>query len=426
MTTDTLHAGMAEATRLTRSGRLDEATVLIRRMLRGGFTPDTSSHTPDYSGNEPIDGTFRVIDGIPQLTPPPDSGVAADGSRHTAGASAAAPPSSACDATLRSLRTGLGSRIAKPSPAHPDILAGGRFVAGSFAQQAGTRSYKLYISSGYHGQALPLIVMLHGCTQDPNDFAAGTRMNVLAEREGFFVLYPEQSSQANSSRCWNWFKAGDQHRDQGEPSIIADMTRHIVRTHAIDGGRVYVAGLSAGGAMAMVMGVNYPELYAAIGVHSGLPYGAAHDLPSAFAAMQHRETAALLQQGSGFPAALKALRIVPTIVFHGDRDTTVHPGNGDRVLAQWAAVHSGAGRDSGAGRKLRVTANRGQVPKGHSYTHSIYHDASGQIVMERWLVHGAGHGWSGGSPHGSYTEPKGPNASEEMVRFFRKHSQVKL
>jgi poly(hydroxyalkanoate) depolymerase family esterase len=408
--TDALHAAMAEATRLTRSGRLDEAAALIRRMLRGGSAPDTSSNTPDDPGNEPIDGTFRVIDGTPPFAPPPDSGGSAHGSRRTAGASA-------FDAAFRSLRTGFGPRMAQPSRAHPDIQAGGQFMAGSFTNPAGTRAYKLYIPSGYHGQALPLIVMLHGCTQDPDDFAAGTRMNVLAEREGFFVLYPEQTSQANPSRCWNWFKSGDQHRDRGEPSILADLTRHIVSTHAIDAGRVYVAGLSAGGAMAMVMGVNYPELYAAIGIHSGLPYGAAHDLPSAFAAMQQGETAALLQRESGFPAALKALRIVPTLVFHGDRDTTVHPGNGDRVLAQWATVHSGAGR------KLRVTADRGQVPQGHSYTHSVYHDASGRIVMERWLVHGAGHGWSGGSPEGSYTEPKGPNASEEMVRFFRKHSQ---
>jgi poly(hydroxyalkanoate) depolymerase family esterase len=320
---------------------------------------------------------------------------------------------------FRSLRTGLESIITKPRQANPDIQAGGQFMTGSFTNPAGTRAYKLYIPSGYHGQALPLIVMLHGCSQNPDDFAAGTRMNVMAEREGFFVLYPEQTAQANPSRCWNWFKASDQHRDQGEPSILADMTRHIVSTHDLDPGRVYVAGLSAGGAMAMVMGVNYPELYAAIGVHSGLPYGVAHDLPSAFAAMQQGETAALLQRESSFPAALKARRIVPTIVFHGDRDTTVHPGNGDRVLAQWATVHSGTGR------KLRVTANRGQVPHGHPYTHSVYHDASGQVVMEQWLVHGAGHGWSGGSPEGSYTDPKGPSASEEMVRFFRKHAQGK-
>lgn len=415
--TDALHAVMAEATRLTRSGRLDEAAALIRRTLRGGFAPDTSSKTSDSSGHEPIDSTCRVIDDISQLTPPPDSGASAHGSPHDASPSSA--PSSAFEAMFRSLRTGLESIITKPSQSNPDIQAGGQFMTGSFTNPAGTRAYKLYIPSGYHGQALPLIVMLHGCAQDPDDFAAGTRMNVLAEREGFFVLYPEQAPQANPSRCWNWFKASDQHRDHGEPSILADMTRHIVSTHGLDAGRVYVAGHSAGGAMAMVMGVNYPELYAAIGVHSGLPYGVAHDIPSAFAAMQQGETAALLQRESSFPAALKALRIVPTIVFHGDRDTTVHPGNGDRVLAQWATVHSGAGR------KLRVTANRGQVPHGHSYTHSIYHDASGQVVMEQWLVHGAGHGWSGGSPDVSYTDPKGPSASEEMVRFFRKHSQGK-
>jgi poly(hydroxyalkanoate) depolymerase family esterase len=411
--TDTLHAAMAEATRLTRAGRLDEAAALIRRTLRGGLAPAMSSKTSADSGQEPIDGTCRVIDDIPRLAPPPDSGRAAHGSRLNSGTST---PSSAFDATFRSLRTGLGSVMTEPSRAHPDIQAGGQYMTGTFTNPAGTRAYRLYIPSGYHGQALPLIVMLHGCSQNPDDFAAGTRMNVLAEREGFFVLYPEQTAQANPSRCWNWFKASDQHRDQGEPSILADMTRHIASTYAIDAGRVYVAGLSAGGAMALVMGVNYPEIYAAIGVHSGLPYGAAHDLPSAFAAMQQGETAALLQRESSFPAALKARRIVPTIVFHGDRDTTVHPGNGDRVLAQWAAVHSGTGR------KLRVTTNRGQVPQGHPYTRSLYRDASGQIVMEQWLIHGAGHGWSGGSPTGAYTDPKGPSASEEMLRFFRTHS----
>lgn len=281
-------------------------------------------------------------------------------------------------------------------------------MTGVFSNPAGTRKYRLFVPDGNHRRALPLIVMLHGCGQDPDDFAASTRMNALAQRDGFLVLYPEQAIQANPSGCWNWFKPDDQRRGRGEPSILAGMTRHIARTHRVDASRVYVAGLSAGGAMAMILAVNYPELYAAIGVHSGLPYGAAHDLSSAFAAMRQGE--------GGLPAALKTLRVVPTIVFHGDRDTMVHPGNGARLLAQWATTHSETGRT------LRVTANRGEVPDGHVYTRSRYHDSDGRIVMEHWLVHGAGHGWSGGNPQRAYTEPRGPDASEEILRFFRIHS----
>jgi len=162
--------------------------------------------------------------------------------------------------------------------------------------------------------------------------------------------------------------------------------------------------------MAAVMGMSYPDLYAAIGVHSGLAYGAAYDLPSALAAMQHGGPTAAQPRDSRFPAVGIGARVVPTIVFHGDGDTTVHPCNGDQVRAQ-----------SVAGANLRVTVSRAQAPDGHAYTRSIYHEANGQVVMEQWLVHGAGHGWSGGSPNGSFTDPRGPDASQEMVRFFRTH-----
>src|SRR6185295_9351917 len=193
----------------------------------------------------------------------------------------------------------------------------GNFVSGSYGCQAGTRPYKLYIPAGYAGKPMPMIVMLHGCTQTPDDFAAGTRMNALAEERGCFVLYPAQTRAANRSRCWNWFKRGDQRRDKGEPAIIAGMTREVMSRYGIDARKVYVAGLSAGGAMAAVMGATYPDLFAAIGIHSGLAVGSAHDVPSAFAAMRGMPPPCARASVSG-----QATRAVPVIVFHGDRDKT--------------------------------------------------------------------------------------------------------
>ncbi len=281
-----------------------------------------------------------------------------------------------------------------PAPALP-----GRFIHGSFTNEAGTRSYKVYIpshvDSGHLAQPVPLLVMLHGCTQDPDDFASGTQMNALAEESGAIVVYPAQSQQANPSRCWNWFKAMDQQRDMGEPSIIAGITRRVCEDFAIDRKRIYVAGLSAGGAMAAIMGKLYPDVYAAVGVHSGLPFAAAHDLPSALAAMQGSSGKA--------PAAGSTL---PVIVFHGDRDSTVHPANGDAVMAQRAGHPSDA-----------IIVEPGRVPDGHAYPRTV-HQRDGAPAAEQWLIHGAGHAWSGGSAHGSYTDGKGPDASREMLRFF--------
>jgi len=295
---------------------------------------------------------------------------------------------------------------AQPEP-ETEAQTGGQFIAGSYSNAAGSRHYKLYIPSCYHGQALPLLVMLHGCTQSPDDFAAGTRMNAIAEQKQCLVVYPAQSQSANSSKCWNWFNAKDQQRDQGEPSLIAGITLEIMRTHKVDARQVYIAGLSAGGAMAVVMGTLYPELYAAVGVHSGLPYAAAHDLPSAMAAMQGG--------GKSHPAN-RRLQAIPVIVFHGDKDHTVHPRNGEQVLAQNVpqAVQSATVTVLGPEPKVR----QGKIPNGHAYTQTIHERADGHVQAEHWLVHNAGHAWSGGSARGSYTDGKGPDATLEMMRFF--------
>ena len=273
----------------------------------------------------------------------------------------------------------------------------GKFIDGSFTNAAGTRSYKLYIPSTGTGQPMPLVVMLHGCTQDPDDFARGTQMNLLAEETGCLVVYPAQSQQANASRCWNWFSASDQARGQGEPSIIAGITDTIIHNHAVDRSQVYVAGLSAGGAMATIMGTLYPELYAAVGVHSGLPFASAHDLPSALAAMKGNIGRAKPTGGS-----------IPIIVFHGDKDTTVHPANGDELIKQGKSMAAG-----------EIVVEPGRVPDGHSYTRTVHKYPDGKPHAEQWLIHGAGHAWSGGSAHGSYTDGKGPDASREMMRFFQ-------
>jgi poly(hydroxyalkanoate) depolymerase family esterase len=330
---------MAEATRLTRGGRLAEATALIQRTLgRSGGAVDKGAPAPPPSDKFPHRG--------PAHRP--------------------------------------GADQAGPGPAT------GRLVDASFTNAAGTRGYKLYVPDGYGGQPVPLVVMLHGCTQTAADFAAGTRMNQLAERGIFLVAYPEQAGAANQQRCWNWFLPAHQRRDKGEPSLLAGITRQVMATHQVDPGRVFVAGLSAGGAMAAVLAATYPDLFTAAGIHSGLAYGAAHDLSSAYAAMR-----------DGPPANGKAAGgTVPLIVFQGDRDTTVAPANAAALLSPWS----------------------GSVPpevvSGPGWTRRVYRDHDGRLAAEWWSVHRLGHAWSGGSPEGSFTKPAGPDASAELVRFF--------
>lgn len=290
----------------------------------------------------------------------------------------------------------------------------GQFLTKSFTNHAGTREYKVYIPSSYRGERLPVTVMLHGCTQNPDDFARGTRMNALAEEENCFVVYPAQSQSANSSKCWNWFNAMDQQREQGEPSIIAGITRQVLKDYNLDNRRVYVAGLSSGGAMAVIMGITYPDLYAAVGVHSGLPYGSAQNISSAFAAMRRAKPVVMKKQQT-FAENSKPVS-VPIIVFHGDRDVTVHCSNADELINQNVFMREANQIDS------EVLVEKGKVPNGHNYTRTLHQDKKGHLIAEHWVIHGAGHAWSGGSQRGSYTDAKGPNASEEMMRFFRMQS----
>jgi poly(hydroxyalkanoate) depolymerase family esterase len=384
---------LREATRLTQAGELTEATALLQRMFRGERAAAAATPAPS-----------RIR--LPGRAPPTIDLEANDvGDR-------AAPPEAATVASRRRRPmfnrakdgTWLGLRGLKHAPASvTDIVPeGARFIEGTYSNKAGSRTYKLFVPSGYdQAQPLPLVVMLHGCTQSPDDFAAGTRMNFIAEERNCLVVYPAQRSDA-PSKCWNWFRSSDQRRDEGEPSLIAGITRQVMQDYSVDPKRVFVAGLSAGGAAAAIMGTTYSDLYAGVGIHSGLAYGAASDLPSAFMAMR---------QGGGSEAVAEAGSPVPTIVFHGDRDTTVHPDNGGRILEQSAKAMSPT-----------TKVLRGRVPDGHAYTRTILTDRSGRAISEHWNIHGAGHAWSGGSPAGSYTDPRGPDATREMLRFFLEHS----
>src|SRR3954471_12450860 len=409
--------GMAEATRLTQAGDLMGATALIQRLLQGGDVPEpahTGSGSPTIIDVEPV-----VLDDTDTQPTARLSATAAQPASEFAGKFYAKPRAGLAE-TLRDLAAkhmpagldigglsgglggGFGGLTGIPGlrPVSEPLPEGATFETATFTNPAGTRDYKLYVPASRTGQPMPLIVMLHGCTQSPDDFAAGTGMNALAEEHGCLVAYPAQPSSANANKCWNWFNANDQGRDQGEPSLIAGITRQIMKAHRVDPSRVYVAGLSAGGAAAAIMGPAYPDLYAAVGVHSGLPVGSARDMGSAFAAMRQ-----------GAPVTGNGTRAVPTIVFHGDQDHTVNLRNGEAVIAQSTAPATG----------LRTTVQQGQAPGGRAYSRTVHADPSGKALGEHWTIQGAGHAWAGGSPSGSYTDPRGPDASREMLRFFSDH-----
>jgi poly(hydroxyalkanoate) depolymerase family esterase len=371
---------MDDATRLVRGGDLHAATAAIQAALN-----ESSARAAPGRGMPPgasdivIDVQAREVDAAPRQP--------AQFVLPGFGAPARARP-----------------EVARPETARPEITqpgidmpprGNGSFIAGRFADGRTQREYKLYIPPQAGERPLPLVVMLHGCTQDPDDFAAGTGMNEAARAQGCFVLYPAQSQQANPQRCWNWFKHSHQQRGRGEPALLAGMTRDVMARYGIDPGRVYVAGLSAGGAMAAILGAAYPEIYAAVGVHSGLASGAAGDLQSALAAMR-----------SGAPAA-GSRAAVPTIVFHGDADGTVHPSNGEHVIS--ASVGAAGGEPE---------VDRQRPAGGRSYTRRVHRSPQGRVLAEHWVVHGSGHAWSGGNRQGTYTDPAGPDATGQMLRFF--------
>ena len=392
---------LQDAMRLMQNGDLQAATQAIQRGLAAGGDEGPQS----APGEHAAPGHGDWLEGVFTVVPP-----------------AASPsPAPAPLAPLGTLRAGgdplhAGTAAASRESAAPDTQSArgepaqhGTFREHTYAGTAGTLSYKLFVPAGRDVTGLPLIVMLHGCTQSPDDFARGTRMNALAQEHGYVVAYPAQTNKQNANRCWNWFRAGDQQRGRGEPALLAGLTRQIVADLRLDERRVYVAGLSAGGAMAAVLGSAYPDVFAAVGIHSGLPVGSAHDVPSAFAAMKRQPSAPRAVRG--------AVRVeaVPVIVFHGDRDATVDAANGAAVVEQFAAATASAPDTS---ITLQSTIASGNTTSGRRYTRTTFKDDAGNVVVEQWVVHGGGHAWFGGDRTGSYTDPAGPDASAEMIRFF--------
>jgi poly(hydroxyalkanoate) depolymerase family esterase len=399
---DDLQHTMAEAARLTRAGHLAEATSIIQRTLGG--LPASPTTSREHAPSTPHAMPRSVLGQATTLTGE------LPGTSHRFATGQGISPHNIGARLRKAVRWPGGLPPTAPSAGPPSTVLPGQFVAASHTSAAGTRHYKVYIPSGCTGEPMPLVVMLHGGTQGVEDFASGTRMNELAERETFLVAYPEQSATANHMRYWNWFRPADQQRGTGEPSLIAGITRDVMRDYRVAPGQVYVTGFSAGGAMAAVMAATHPDLYAAAGVHSGLAYAAANDVASAFAAMK---------QGPPRDVPLPG-KAIPLIVFHGDRDDIVHELNADRLRDQWvSSVNTRSGSVPTHAGAPRV--RRGRAEGGLSYTQLTCPDARGGVVVEQWTVHGGGHAWSGGGPHGSYTDPQGPDASAEMMRFFLEH-----
>ena len=294
-----------------------------------------------------------------------------------------------------------------------------------YSGPAGSRPYFVYTPENYQvGTAVPLIVMLHGCLQTPLDLAIGTQMNQLAEQYHFIVAYPQQTSLNNLSLCWNWFDPANQVRGGGEPGILAGIVKEI-ESHTdrwtIDRHRIYVTGISAGGAMSVILGATYPDIFAAIGVHSGAEYGAITSPLNGGAAFLQGGPDPIQQGRAAFAAMGSFARVVPTIVFHGTNDLVSAPINGKQVVQQWMETDSLASQGNyQADFNAPSSTTNGQVPGGHSYTIYTWNDNNGNEVQEYWLINGMGHAWSGGNPY-NFTDLEGPSASLAMYTFFKNH-----
>jgi poly(hydroxyalkanoate) depolymerase family esterase len=313
---------------------------------------------------------------------------------------AATPDGAQAMPSLESLIAQFKGPQISPKTAPEPIPAGAQFSEDAFTCKAGSRTYRTYIPASAAQGVTGVIMMLHGCTQTPEDFAAGTGMNALAEIHRLVVIYPKQARGNNAQSCWNWFSPGDQRRDRGEPAILAGIATSVCETHGIGRDRTFVAGLSAGAAMAVILGGTYADVFAAVGAHSGLPAGAAQDVPQAFAAMAGNAPVHARQ-----PRTNSTMR---TIAFHGTADATVHPSNGDAIARH--AVDAGAPQS--------IETHSTAKASGRNFTRTVSSDLEGKPIVEHWAIDGQGHAWSGGQPGGSYTDPKGPDASAEMIRFF--------
>lgn len=313
----------------------------------------------------------------------------------------------------------------------------GTWTSSSVSNAYGKRNYKLWTPGGYNNKtALPLVLMLHGCTQNPDDFAAGTRMNEVADEYNFLVAYPEQPASANALRCWNWFEPAHQARGAGEPSLLAEVVRDVRRTRKVDELRIFVAGISAGGVLANTLAVAYPELFAAVGVCAGLEYKAASNIATALVAQNGGAPDPQQQGALAYQAMLAASvettdanrartlraprRLTRVIVFHGANDSAVRPVNANQIITQWAQTNDllHTAKDDNSVTDTPAATMNGTITNGYDYTREIYHDPAGKPLMEKWIVKDLRHAWSGGAAAGSYTDAKGPDASREIWRFF--------
>ena len=397
-----------KATGLTRMGRLMDATRLIQRALSGAVLP-TAKPEAEPRTTTVVPAAARVV-----VVPPAAKVLPTDNPP-----AAPAPLPAANDDDSSSQPQQLHpAPAAAPAPApHPN------FSEQSFAFEGQNYPYRLFVpklaDASEHAATrtrMPLVVLLHGCKQDALDFSKGTAMNALAAKEQCLVLYPEQITSGNQMMCWNWFEPGHQQADTGEPGMIAALTRQVLATdfngRRANPHRVYIAGLSAGGAMAAVVASQHPDLFTALGVHSGLPAGAASNVITAFQAMR-------------VGGQCQEVSAIPTIVFHGEGDTTVHPNNGETITLDALAALAKTGKQiDGPLIKTQSTA----YPEGDRADRNDkpteltrYANASGKSFIEYWSINNGPHAWSGGSKQGSYTDPDGPSASKAMLTFFLQH-----